>query len=298
MSQMPERGPMPRQKGLNLTDRDMEVLKYLAVGPAFADDLHLRFFVGRGKTISRQAFERRMWKLTDACCITRLTPFKIRGRNPIQHKPVFAIGEEGIAALISEAVMPIDRIRRVRLNRPFLFHEIIVGQFVRRVYEGEPRRYRVIRLYDHAMLAKQVQKVRVKRIPDLRFTIQLSNGSYFSYLVEIDAGTTHTPEFVQKLAAFIQLSRVLAPVNSKDPVGILIVCHTADRMTVLQRAVMESHVTVKVANKFLFNTIRNIDNSLGLLNPWYKADGSKIEMIFRDKGNSPEMRGDTGSMMS
>lgn len=60
-------------------------------------------------------------------------------------------------------------------------------------------------------------------------------------------------------------------------------------MGVLQRAVTESHVTVKVANKFLFNTIHNIDNSLGLLNPlvqgrWDKNrdDLQRQRLIFGD----------------
>ncbi len=272
---------MPRQKGVVLTNRDIDVLRYLASGPAFADDMHARFFVGNGRLVRRQVFERRMSRLMSASCITRLQPPKIRVRVPIIHKPVYAIAEGGIEILVSQSVMPIDRIRRVRLKGQFLFHEVTVTRFIRRIYEGEPRRYQVIRLYDHGMLAKQVQKVRVKRIPDLRFTVRLPHGSYYSYLVEIDAGTTHTPEFLQKLVAFMQLNRILAPVNSKDPVGILIVCHTADRMAALQRAVMESHVTVKFSNKFLFNTIQNVDNSLGLLNPWFKANGEKIDFIFK-----------------
>ncbi|MBI1822555.1 MAG: hypothetical protein HYR80_00330 [Nitrospirae bacterium] len=273
---------MARSEGLILTDRDMDLLKYLAFGPAFADDLHTRFFIGKGKLVSRQAFERRMWKLMEGYCIQRMEPQRIRGRRPILHKPVYSLAEGGIEVLTSQSVLQIDRIRRVRPTRQTLFHEITLTRFIRRIYEGDPRRYQVMRLYDHDMLAKQVQRVRIKRIPDLRFTLKFKHGAYFSYLVEVDAGTTHTPEFVQKLVAFMQLNRRLAPVNSKDPVGILIVCHTADRMETLQRAVVESHITAKVANRFLFSTIQNIDNSLGLYNPWYKADGAKIDLIFKD----------------
>ena len=279
---------MARGEGLVLTDRDIDLLKYLAFGPAFADDLHARFFVGNGRLVSRQAYERRMWKLIEAYCIERIEPQRIRGRRSILHKPVYSLAEGGIEVLTSQGVLQIDRIRRVRPNRQTLFHEIILTRLIRRIYEGDPRRYEVIRLFDHDMLAKQVQRVRIKRIPDLRFTLKFRHGAYFSYLVEIDAGTTHTPEFVQKLVAFMQLSRRLGPVNSKDPVGILIVCHTSDRMETLQRAVMESHITVKVANRFLFNTIQMIDNSLGLYNPWYKADGTKIDLIFKDNSRATE----------
>ncbi len=281
---------MLRGAGLVLTDRDIELFKYLAFGPAFSDDLHARFFVGKGKLVSRQAYERRMWKLIEACCIERIEPQRIRGRRTILHKPVYSLAEGGIEILTSQGVLQIDRIRHVRPNRRTLFHEIILTRLIRRIYEGDPRRYEVIRLFDHDMLAKQVQRVRIKRIPDLRFTLKFRHGAYFSYLVEIDAGTTHTPEFLQKLLAFMQLSRRLAPVNSKDPVGILIVCHTSDRMETLQKAVMESHITVKVANRFLFSTIQNIDNSLGLYNPWHKADGAKIDFIFKDGGKAPELQ--------
>lgn len=272
---------MANKKGLILTNRDIEVLKYLAIGPAFADDLHARFFIGEGRMVRRQAFERRMWKLINACCIAGLEPPKDRGGVPIKEKPVYSIAEVGIELLISRSIMPIKQIRRVRLTPQTLFHEIILTRFVRRIYEGEPRRYRVVRLYDHGVLAKQAQKVRAKRIPDLRFTVQFPHGSYYSFLVEIDAGSTHPPEFVQKVVAFLQLHHVLAPVNSKGTITILIVCHTTDRMEELRHAVMESHHTIKTRNSFLFNTIQNIDNSLGLLNPWYKADGGRVDTIFK-----------------
>lgn len=268
-------------KGLHLTDRDIEIFKYLAYGPAFSDDLHARFFVRGGGLTSQEAFWRRMRKLEKDQYIGCLRLRKMPGKVPGTHKPVYAIAEGGIETLISLSVMPIERIRRVQLNPPTLFHEITLTRFVRRIYEGEPRRYQVIRLYDHSVLAKQVQRVRVKRIPDLRFTVQLPHGSYYSFLVEIDAGSTHPAEFVQKLVAFIQLHKVLAPVNSKGTITILIVCHTADRMAVLQRAVMESHLTIKICNTFLFNTIQNIDNSLGLLNPWHKTNGGRIDTIFK-----------------
>jgi len=279
---------MPRSEGLILTDRDIELMRHLAFGPAFADDLHARFFVGKGKLVSRQAYERRMRKLMDAKCLERMEPQRIRGRRTILHKPVYTLAEGGIEVLTSQGVLQIDRIRRVRPNRQNLFHEITLTRLIRRIYEGDPRRYEVIRLYDHDMLARQVQRVRIRRIPDLRFTLKFKHGAFYSYLVEVDAGTTHTPEFLQKLVAFIQLNRRLAPVNSRDPVGILIVCHTADRMETLQRAVVESHLTLKVANRFLFSTIQSIDNSLGLYNPWYKADGTKIDLIFKDNNRTTE----------
>src|SRR5579863_5593650 len=54
-----------RHKGLLVTDRDLDVLKYLAYGPAFAADLHARFFVKAGKRIDRRNFEKRVRKLCD-----------------------------------------------------------------------------------------------------------------------------------------------------------------------------------------------------------------------------------------
>ena len=268
-------------KGLHLTDRDIDIFKYLAYGPAFSDDLHARFFVRGGGLASQEAFRRRMRKLLKDQYIGCLQLRKMPGKILKIHKPVYAIAELGIETLVSLSILPIERIRRVQLTPPTLFHEITLTRLVRRIYEGEPRRYQVIRLYDHGILAKQAQKVRVKRIPDLRFTVQLPHGSYYSFLVEIDAGSTHPPEFVQKVVAFLQLHRVLAPVNSKGTITILIVCHTADRMEELQRAVMESHVTIKLWNSFLFNTIQNIDNSLGLLNPWYKTNRGKVDTNFK-----------------
>ncbi|MFQ5645289.1 MAG: hypothetical protein ACE5FQ_16570, partial [Thiogranum sp.] len=93
----------------------------------------------------------------------------------------------------------------------------------------------------------------------------------------------HMPEFIQKLIVFLQIKKVLAPVGAKEPVGFLIVAHTSDRMARLQRAVIESRPMTKLVPYFLFNTIQNIDNHLGLYNAWYRADGRKIELIFKGK---------------
>ncbi len=269
-------------KGMHLTDRDIEVFKYLAYGPAFEDDLHVRFFVGKGKRVIRKVLLRRMKKLLDAKFISCLRPKRMQGKVS-DHRPVYFLAEAGINLLGSEGIMPAGRVRHVRLDARIIFHEVIVTRLIRKIYEGDPTRYRVIRLYDHQDLAKLVHKARKKRIPDLRFTVQLRNGSYFSYIVEIDAGTTHMPEFIQKLIVFLQIKKVLAPVGTKEPVGFLIVAHTSDRMARLQRAVIESRPMTKLVPYFLFNTIQNIDNHLGLYNAWYRADGRKIDLIFKGK---------------
>lgn len=272
-------------KGLYLTDRDIAVLKFLAYGPAFAADIHMRFFVAAGKPISRQTFESRMKKLQDSGCIHSIRPKRVYGKTQNQG-PIYAIIEGGVEVLTSEGGVNVDRIRLVNLDKRTIVHEIILTRLVRKIYEFDGVRYQVIRLYDDVMLSKLAPKRKMQRIPDVRFTVQLKNGSYFSFLVEVDAGSTHVNEFLQKPVAFIQVNRLLTA-NSKEPlIGILIVCDTEDRMRYLQREVQKSALTAKIKPWIAFNTIYNLDNSLGLFNPWYRADGTKIETIFKEKMGS------------
>lgn len=268
-------------KGLYLTDRDIDVLRYLAYGPAFAADIHMRFFVAAGKQISRQTYESRMKKLQDSGCLHSIRPKRVYGKTQTQGA-IYAIIEGGVEILTNEGGVSVDRIRLVNLDKRTIPHEMILTRLIRKIYEFDGVRYQVIRLYDDVMLSKMAPRWKMQRIPDLRFTVQLKNGSYFSFLVEVDAGSTHPTEFARKLVAFIQVNRLLATVNSKEPFGILIVCDTENRMRFLQRTVQESSLTAKIKPWIAFNTIYNLDNSLGLFNPWYRADGTKIETIFKE----------------
>lgn len=275
------------RKGVELTDRDLELFKYLAYGPAFSCDLHLRFFVGKGRPIRKVVFYRRMKKLVRAGYLRVMYPVRFHGRASDAHGPVYGIGKTGVDILVRERGINIDRIRLVNLVKSSLAHEIIQTRLIRKIYEMDGTHYQVIRLFDDLMLSKLGQKIKARRIPDIRFTVRLRNGSYFSFLVEIDAGTTHAGEFVQKVVAFASSDRLLAPRHSKEPFAILIVCDTQERMSYLQRVVSDSSFTTNIVSSFAFNTIYNLDNSLGLYNPWYKADGTKIERIFKEHIRNP-----------
>lgn len=268
------------RKGLLLTDRDINIFLYLAYGPAFEDDLHVRYFVTKGKLTIRKVFLRRMKGLIDNGYIKCFRPNRALGRSK-QRAAVYILAKGGITQISYDSLIPSERIRDVKLDTRTIFHEIVMTRFMRKIYDGEPKKYLVTRMADHIDLAKQVQKVRMKRIPDLKFTVQLKNGSYFSFIVEIDAGTTHMPEFMQKLQVFMKLIPHLTPKGTTEPVGMLIVCHTVARMNEIQKAVMESRVVSKIKFKFLFSSIYDLDNHLGLFNPWYRADGKKIDLIFK-----------------
>ncbi len=267
-------------KGLHLTDRDFGLFEYLASGPAFEDDLHARFFNAEGRLVHRSIILRRMRKLRKEGLIGRLNPRRISGKG-IGHKAIYVLDKAGIELLSREGVMPSERIRQVRLDVRSIFHEILLTRLIRKIYEGEASRYQVERLYDHLDLAKMAHRKRLKRIPDLRFTVKLRSGEYFSFIVEVDAGTTHMPEMVQKLAVFPKINKALSPIGATGRFGILIVCHTESWMARIQRAVRESRVTAPLLPNFLFNAISNVDNSLGLHNPWFRADGKKVESIFK-----------------
>lgn len=283
------------RKGLLLTDRDIDLLKYLAHGAAFSEDLHLRFFVRTAQRIAPRTFRARMQKLVEGECIQVVRPQRVSFRNRDKHGPVYALTKKGAEVLVNEGCMNVDRIRIVHLDRRSIEHEIILTRLIRKIYEFDVVRYTVVRLYDDLMLSKLAQKYRLDRIPDLYFTVQLKNGAYFNFLVEVDASTTHAPEFLRKLLTFTQSRQSPVPIHSKEPFGILIVCNTESRMIYLQRIVMDSPHTSKLRSLFAFNTIFGIDNSQGLFNSWWKADGSKIDLIFK-AGNRPEKAPTAGSV--
>lgn len=270
-------------KGLYLTDRDVEVLKYLTYGPAFSGDLHARFFVKSGKLIARQNFESRMKKLKNAEHIQSINPRELSQRSTWNHGPVYALAERGLEVLTGEGVN-VNRIRLVNLNERTIPHEMILTRLIRKIYEFDGVRYRVIRLFDDVMLSKLAPKRKIRRIPDLRFTVQLKNGSYYLFCVEVDAGSTHDSDFLRKPEVFIQTNRLLDITVNREPIiGILVVCDTEDRMRHLQRLIHISSLAANTKSALAFNTIYNLDNSLGLFNSWYRADGTKIEMIFKYK---------------
>ncbi|MGB3942061.1 MAG: hypothetical protein WBK96_11270 [Candidatus Manganitrophaceae bacterium] len=160
---------------------------------------------------------------------------------------------------------------------------MVLTRLVRKIYEFDGVRYQVISMYDDVMLSKLAPQRKIKRIPDLRFTIQLKNGSYFAFRVEVDAGSTGAGKFLRKPDAFIQTNHLLDITNNKEPfIEILVVCDTEDRMRRLQQKVHNSKLVANTKSALAFNTIYNLDNSLGLFNSWYRADGTKIETIFSE----------------
>ena len=275
------------RKRVLLTNRDLALFKYLAYGPAFSCDIHPRFFTTAGKPITYLVFWKRLTKLVQAGYLQVMHPDRLLGDGKDPHGPVYAIAKGGVETLAQAGGVNIDRIRVVNLVRSSLVHEMIQTRLIRKIYEMDGTHYQVIRLLDDLMLSKQAHKIKAPRIPDIGFTVRLRSGSYYSFLVEIDAGTTHAGEFVQKLAAFPNLNRVLVPRRSKEPFAILIVCDTHERMTYLQRVVNDSPLTANIVSSFAFNSIYNLDNRLGLFNPWFKADGSKIERIFKESTPNP-----------
>ncbi|WDT77973.1 MAG: replication-relaxation family protein (plasmid) [Candidatus Manganitrophus sp.] len=270
------------QKGLLLTDRDIDLLKYLAYGPAFSADLHERFFIKGGKLIASRTFRARMHRLLEGKCVSVFRPQRRSFQAKQKQSQLYGITQRGAEILAGEDRLPIDRIRIVRPDVRPIEHEIIVTRFIRKIYEYDTLKYTVIRLYDDVMLLKL--RNRMDRIPDLYFTIKLRNEAYYNFMVEVDAGTTHAPEFIRKLLTFTQSKQSPIRLHEREPFGILIVCNTEFRMNYLQRIVMESSLTAKLRSLFAFNTIQGVDNSLGLFNPWWKTDGSRIDHIFKGAG--------------
>lgn len=269
------------RKGLQLTDRDIEILKYLANGPAFSDDLRTRFFVKSGKPISRRAFERRMKKLQDANCLQSI-PSQRKHQEKLQNNGrIYAITEESLEVLVRNG-MSVERIRLVDLNKRSIPREMILIRLIRKICEFEGPCYEVTRLYDDGMMSRWIPRGRIRWIPDLLLSVQRKDESSFSFLLELDKGSSRTTEFSQKLAAFTQVNRFLGFSSKGTPFGIFIVCTSEDRMRFLQGMVEEDFLTTKIKAAIAFNTIHDLESSLDPLNSWYRADGTRIENIFSE----------------
>lgn len=262
--------------------RDMDVLKYLACGPAFSDDLYMRVFVKGGKLVHRKIFEIRMKKLQAAGYFQSIQPKKNRGEGPQNNGRIYTITERCRDLLTNEGRVNIDRIRLVDLKKRSFPREMILTRLVRKICELDGPNYQVTRLYDDGMMSKWIPREKIRWIPDLLLTVQMEDELSFSFLLELDKGSTRAAEFSQKLVAFARINWVFSPVNRREPFGIFIVCDTEDRMRFLQRVVEENSLTAKIKSLIAFNTIYNLENSPDPLNSWYRADGTKIEMIFTE----------------
>lgn len=122
---------------LYIMDRDIEVLKYLACGPAFAKDLHTRFFVKGGKPVHRRIFERRMKKLQGAGYLQLTRPTGIRREELQNNGRIYMTTEECLELLTNEGGVNVDRIRRVDLNKRSFPREMILTGLIRRICEFE-----------------------------------------------------------------------------------------------------------------------------------------------------------------
>lgn len=267
---------------LYIMDRDMDVLKYLACGPAFANDLYMRFFVKGGKPVHRRIFEKRMKKLQDADYLQSIRSKRIRGEEPQNNGRIYMITEGCLELLTNEGGVNVDRIRLVDLNKRSFPREMILTRLIRKICELEGPHYQVTRLYDDGMMSESIPKIKIRRIPDLLLTVQMRDGSSFSFLLELDKGLTQAAEFSQKLVAFTRVNRFLGFSSRREPFGILIACDSEDRMRFLQRVAKENSLTAKIKAAIAFNTIHDLENSPDPLNSWYRADGTKIENIFSE----------------
>lgn len=243
-----------------ITDRDVDVFKYLACGPAFGTDIHMRFFVKAGKTISCRAFRNRMEKLQSADCLQSILLQRIH-RKKLQNKGrIYTITEKSLEVLVRNG-MSVEKIRLVDLKKRSFPREMILTRLIRKICELEGPHYQVTRLHDDGMMSEYIPKRKIRRLPDLLLTAQMKDESSFSFLLELDEGSTKAAEFSQNLAAFTQVNRLLGFSSIGAPFGIFIVCDSEDRMRFLQRVVEENSLTVRIKAAIAFNTIYNLENS-------------------------------------
>ncbi|TAJ99897.1 MAG: hypothetical protein EPO39_16285 [Candidatus Manganitrophaceae bacterium] len=163
--------------------------------------------------------------------------------------------------MTNEGGVKVDRIRLVDLKKRSFPREMVLIRLIRKICELEGPHYQVTRLHDDGMMSEFIPKKKIRRLPDLLLTAQMNDGSSFSFLLELDKGSTRAAEFSQKLAAFTQVNRLLGFSSIGAPFGIFIACDSEDRMRFLQQMVEENFLTAKVKATIAFNTIYNLENS-------------------------------------
>ena len=269
------------RKGLQLTDRDIEIFKYLACGPAFSDDLHARFFVKSGKQIARRAFEKRMRELQDANFLQSIPSQRGHREKPQNNARIYAITEASQEVLVRDG-MSVERIRLVDLNKRSFPREMILTGLIRKICEFEGPHYQVTRLYDDGMMSEWIPREKIRWIPDLLLTVQMKDELSFSFFLEIDNGLTRAVDFSQKLVMFTRVNRFLGFSSKEAPFGIFVASDSEDHIRFLQHVTKENSLIAKIKAPIAFNTIYSLENSPDPLNSWYRADGTKIENIFSE----------------
>ena len=211
--------------------RDLEVLKYLAAGPATGAQLHKDLFSvvrdGKSVMISRSAFDERMSDLIDMGLIKKQ---KYRRYSQFGSTIMFAIDETGIEEISLRFGIEPQYIRNDFPSIDMFKHEIMLSSFVRIARrEEELKKYKIGFLYDDVKMKSAMPVAQLKKMqgtifyPDLRMEVLPHYKDKLLLNIELDTGRKKEDYWKRKLKVWRDTTLVLTLTEERLNVLINIV---------------------------------------------------------------------------
>ncbi|HBR21603.1 MAG TPA: hypothetical protein DD713_03400 [Nitrospiraceae bacterium] len=209
------------RRGLILNERDFQIFKHLAPGPATEGNIFRHFFDnGNGNTRTRKRIMlRRLKKLEKAKLI------KSR-YNPRVRNTIYVLDKHGAEYAADKFGLELSNIRCFFPRHADIFHDLMVSA-VTKIAERDINEYikfEYLSLYTETYIKKEHAGKKGIFYPDLRIRITNSEGS-MNFDLEVDCGTISKAAFIGKIRTFQGI--------------ILIVVRTDARMKLLQRYLRE-----------------------------------------------------------
>lgn len=193
-----------------LSERDYEVLKYLAYGPSNIASIGKKFFPrqnGNNDTLNQKsAFSKYLYKRFLMLQNAGLLQFRKVDRF---ESPIVVLQSEGAREVAIKYGIEIDSIKTTFPRTPEIMHDLMVASTIRKMVEEaeEHKLYKIEYIHTEYFVRKASGRRRPSSskgsfFPDFRIRIVPYKGDAHTFDVEIDAGTLGRGIVFKKISSF------------------------------------------------------------------------------------------------
>jgi len=240
------------RKGVMLTQRDFEILKHLAYGPATDRSIYETFFEKENGNIRtrKRVMLRRLKKLEQEKLIK--TKF-----NPRISRSIYVLERTGAVYAADKFGLEVSNMWCHFPKNADIFHDIIVSGIAKRIVKDvkETNPYELDFIIFENYLKKEIGAKVKKGIyyPDLQVGVSFAPERFFTFDIEVDCGTISRRDFLGKITSFKNT--------------VLISATTEERLNLLYRYLKHMRV-----NKGVYITLhKHIFNEGFFKCEWYDA---------------------------
>lgn len=204
--------------------RDLQIMRYLAAGPANGKVIRNLFFRdANNMPLSRQVAERRLKKLCEQGRIVELKYCDQHGRV----EKYYVLSDFGASEVSTAYLLSRESIRVLKPPKHRLRHELKIAEVIRTIdREVEQKKYQLGYLYDDCTMRQTMGTKKGTYYCDLCCEIIPSSGEPISTFIEYDGGTKSDSYWSSKLKNWKGL--------------VLILCDHLDRIAQMKRYVRNS----------------------------------------------------------